>query len=73
MVAMDRLLQPILTIQITGLAAVTGTGGLYFGFRGMLELLNSQIAPGIAHLLIGTTMACGAYILCRHRNELTWC
>jgi hypothetical protein len=70
---MDRLLQPILTIQIIGLAGATGTGGLYFGYRGMLELLNGQIAPGMAHLLIGMALGSAAYMLCRHKNELTWC
>ena len=66
----DRLLNSALWLTVMGMISISGGAALLLGYRGLFSLCAGHYNTGAISVAIGTGLAGGTYLLCRHCNDL---
>ena len=66
----DRFLSGVLWLLVMTMISGVGGAALVFGFQGVFSLCAGKIPSGCFALGLGLVLASGAFVLCRHCNDL---
>jgi hypothetical protein len=69
---LDRMLQGLLSAAILGMILACTLSGLGIGYAGVLRLLSGGPLQAGLYIAAGSALSVGAYLLCRHKQDLTW-
>lgn len=66
----DPFLSRALRLCTMSLISLAAGGGLVLLYSGVFDLIGGKFAAAAAFILIAGALACGAFLLCRHRTDL---
>ena len=67
---LDRFLSGVLWLLVMTMISVVGGAALVFGYQGVFNLCAGKTPSGCFALGLGLVLAIGAFMLCRHGNDL---
>ena len=69
----DRLFSSTLQLAVIALMTITAVGCLVLSYAGVLHVIGGRLIEGLLAIAGAGVAALVTYLLCRHRNDLTYC
>lgn len=66
----ERIVNSAWWTTIMLMIGIAAAVALFVGYRGLFELLGGRWSSGTAAIATSIAAATGAFMLCRHRNDL---